>query len=46
VIGRPITSNQFFGRVDHNFSSFDKVFGRIAIDRVSVLWHFVRGSFT
>ncbi|MEX2260325.1 MAG: TonB-dependent receptor [Bryobacteraceae bacterium] len=29
----PIDSNQYFGRVDHNFSERDRVFGRINIDR-------------
>jgi hypothetical protein len=33
----PINSNQYFARVDHNFSEHDRVFGRINIDRSD--WH-------
>jgi hypothetical protein len=32
-INTPIDANQYFGRVDHHFSSSDRVFGRIAMDR-------------
>lgn len=32
-IPNPINAHQYFGRVDHNFSSRDRVFGRVAIDR-------------
>lgn len=32
-VGQPINSNQYYGRVDHNFSDKDRIFGRIAIDR-------------
>ena len=33
AVNTPITTNQFFGRVDHYFPSADRVFGRIAVDR-------------
>jgi hypothetical protein len=29
----PITTNQYFGRVDHYFRPTDRIFGRIAVDR-------------
>jgi hypothetical protein len=32
-VNLPITTNQYFGRVDHYFRSADRVFGRIAADR-------------
>ena len=32
-VNQPIDANQYFGRVDHYFSSADRVFGRIALDR-------------
>jgi outer membrane receptor protein involved in Fe transport len=36
-VAQPITGNQFFGRIDHNLTGFDKLFGRIAIDRAEWL---------
>jgi hypothetical protein len=33
TVNQPITTNQYFGRVDHYFRSADRVFGRIAVDR-------------
>lgn len=32
-INQPINANQYFARVDHNFSDKDRVFGRLAMDR-------------
>jgi hypothetical protein len=32
-VNQPITTNQYFGRVDHYFSSSDRMFGRLALDR-------------
>jgi len=33
AVDQPLTTNTYFGRVDHYFSDKDRVFGRIAIDR-------------
>jgi hypothetical protein len=33
AVDQPVTTNTYFGRVDHNFSDRDRVFGRVAIDR-------------
>ena len=32
-IPNPVNAHQYFGRVDHNFSASDRVFGRLAVDR-------------
>jgi hypothetical protein len=32
-INQPITTNQYFGKVDHYFRQSDRIFGRIAVDR-------------
>ena len=33
AVSQPIDVNQWFGRIDHNFSDTDRVFGRLALDR-------------
>lgn len=32
AVPQVISSNQYFGRLDHNFTTHDKVFGRVAFD--------------
>src|SRR5262245_23494782 len=32
AVTQPITTNQYFGRVDHYFRPADRIFGRIAVD--------------
>src|SRR5262249_30235048 len=44
-VARPITSNQYFGRFDHNFSTFDKVFARIAVDRATLVQNRINPNF-
>ena len=40
-VNQPITTNQYFGRVDHYFSAADRMFGRIAVDRSNLTDNYI-----
>jgi hypothetical protein len=44
-INQPIDTNQYYGRVDHYFSSADRVFGRVALDRSQYTNNFINPYF-
>jgi hypothetical protein len=44
-INQPIDTNQYYGRVDHYFSSADRVFGRVALDRSQYTTNFIHPYF-
>lgn len=40
-----VTARQYFGRLDHNFSSKDRVFGRFALDKSKWVQNFINPNF-
>ncbi len=45
AIPNTIGQNQYYARIDHNFSESDRIFGRIALDRSSWYQNYINPSF-